>query len=94
MHIHIKISIVNPFGLFFQRNGGGTIAISDHQQSRGYALLVIADFINSIHKLLTLFSFRSISRDHPVTVESFQFLSRKINVALEGVNRGYMRHVE
>ena len=30
-------------------------------------------FINSLHKPPELFNFGSISRDHPVTVEPFQF---------------------
>ena len=61
--------------------------IGDHQQiwesmrkipgeGRGHTLLVIADLINSIHKWPALFSFRSMRRDHPVTVEPFQFSSR------------------
>ena len=49
---------------------------------RSYALPVIADF-NSLHKPPALFTFRSISRDHPVTVEPFQF-SPSETVAYEG----------
>jgi hypothetical protein len=40
---------------------------------QGHALLVISDF-NSLDKPPALFSYRSMSRDHPVTVEPFQFL--------------------
>ena len=42
------------------------------KEPQRHALLVIADF-NSTHKPLGLFNFRSISRDHLVTVEPFQF---------------------
>jgi hypothetical protein len=69
------------------------VEISDHQQSWGYeegpskepwrhTLLVIADF-NSILKPPALFNFRSIGRDHPLTVEPFQF-SPLETVAYEG----------
>jgi hypothetical protein len=39
--------------------------------------------INSLHKPPALFNFRSISRDHPVTIEPFQF-SPSETVAYEG----------
>jgi hypothetical protein len=41
-------------------------------------------FVYSIHKLPVLFSFRSMSRDHPVAVEPFRFSSRQVQVAYEG----------
>ena len=93
MHIHIKISVVNPFGFFseewwrYNRNQRQTAEPGGEQgpgRGLGFALMVIADFINFIHKPPTLFSFRSMSREHPVTVETFQFLFRKISVAYAG----------
>jgi len=51
-------------------------------RSRGYALLVFADF-NSLEKPPALFSFRSMSGDHPETVELFQFLEAE-SVAYQG----------
>ena len=74
MHIHIRVdSLSTQFP-----------PISDNQQSWGYdegtskgprshALLVIADLINSLHKTPVSFNFRSMSRDHSLTTEPFQF---------------------
>jgi hypothetical protein len=52
-------------------------------KGQSHALLVIADF-NSIHKPPVLFSFRSMSRNHPETVDPFQFSSHQSGVAYEG----------
>jgi hypothetical protein len=48
-----------------------------------HAQLVIADLINSIDKPPALFSFRSLRRDHPITVEPFKY-SPSDTVAYEG----------
>jgi len=53
-------------------------------RGRGHTLLVIADF-NSLDKPPTFLSFRSMSRDHPVTVEPFQFSDRKARWLIKGV---------
>jgi hypothetical protein len=44
---------------------------------------MIADF-DSLDKPPALFSFRSMSRDHPLTVEHFQFSSRQSGAACQG----------
>jgi len=53
-------------------------------RGRGNALLVIADLFNSLDKPLVLFSSISVSRDHPATVEPFQFTSRQGGAAYQG----------